>query len=74
MTSLCSSLPCRSRQTILQPVRKPGSMASTFLRPSGEDNSSSRRFSENTRMASTSARFLDSIRISTSIACPSKRL
>ena len=55
MFSLCSRLPCASRQTILQPVRKPGSMANTRFCPNGGASSSWRRFSTNTRMASSSA-------------------
>ena len=42
----------RSRQTTLQPVRKPGSMPSTAFSPRGAASSSWRRFSAKTRMAS----------------------
>jgi hypothetical protein len=73
ITSLCSSLPCRSSSTVLQPVRKPGSIAITAFWPSGAANSSSRALSEKTLIAASSARFFDSSRISVSIAGASRR-
>ena len=62
-----SSLPWGSRQTILQPVRMPGSIASTALRPSGAAISSSRRLAEKTPIASSPALRNASMRVSTSI-------
>jgi len=64
--SWASTAPCASRQTTLQPVRKPGSMASTRFCPRGAAKSSSRRLAAKTRIASSSAACLVSRRISVS--------
>ena len=48
----------------LQPVRIPGSIASTVMRPAGGESSRFSRFSRNTLIASSSERSFNSSRTS----------
>ena len=55
IVSLCRRFPCSSRQTILQPVLYPGSIARTLLCPRGGAKSSCRALSANRAIAVLSA-------------------
>ena len=55
IVSLYFSLPCASKQTILHPVLKPGSIAKTRFSPIGDPNNNCFRFFAKTSMAASSA-------------------
>ncbi len=74
MVSLCNKSPFSSKQTTLQPVRYPGSMAKIRFSPKGGANNNCRKFSENTAMALLSALALAYCRVSFEIAGSKKRL
>ncbi len=55
MVSLYFNSPCASKQTTLQPVLNPGSIAKTRFSPKGEPNNNCFKFLANTLIADSSA-------------------